>query len=90
ELAASDGSIVITWTELGLGGIRKLSHLFTEFAAQNETVAQLGRSGEVFDPVPNPRYQQPGDELFIAEPAQPKLIQTWRTQLNEYRAHLIA
>lgn len=90
ELAASDGSIVVSWTELGLGGIRKLSHLFTEFAARSETVVQLGRNGEVFNPAPNPRYQQPGDELFIAEPAQPKVVQVWRTQLNEYRTHLVA
>lgn len=90
ELAASDGSIVATWTELGLGGIMKLSHLFSEFAARNEAVAQLGRNGEVFNPAPSPRYQQPGDELFIAEPAQSKVIQAWRTQLNEYRAHLVA
>ena len=90
ELAASDGTIVVTWTELGLGGIRKLSHLFSEFAARNETVAHLGGNGEVFNPAPNPRYQQPGDELFVAEPAQPKVIQAWRVQLNEYRAHLVA
>jgi hypothetical protein len=90
ELAASDGSIVVSWTELGLGGIRKLSCLFSEFAARNETVAQLGRNGEIFDPAPNPRYQQPGDELFIAEPAQPKLFQAWRAQLNEYRTSLVA
>lgn len=32
ELAASDGSIVVTWTELGLGGIRKFADLFAEFA----------------------------------------------------------
>ena len=90
ELSVSDGTIVVTWTELGLGGIRKLSHLFSEFAGRNETVAQLGRNGEVFNPAPNPRYQQPGDELFVAEPVQPKVIQAWRTQLNEYRADLVA
>jgi len=90
ELATSDGTIVVTWTELGLGGIRKLSHLFSEFAARNETVAHLGGNGEVFNPAPNPRYQQPGDELFVVEPAQPQVIQAWRVQLNEYRAHLVA
>ena len=90
ELATSNGTIVVTWTELGLGGIRKLSHLFSEFTARNETVAQLGGNGEVFNPAPHPRYQQPGDELFVVEPAQPKVIQLWRVQLNEYRAHLVA
>lgn len=90
ELAASDGSIVITWTGLGLGGIRKLADLFTEFAGRNETIAQLGKNQKIFDPVPNPQYQQPGDELFVAELAQPKVFQAWRTQLNEYCTHLIA
>lgn len=90
ELAASDGTIVVTWTELGLGGIRRLADLFTEFVARNETVARLGRNGEVFDPAPNPRYQQPGDELFIPEPAQPKIVELWRAQLNEYRSPLVA
>lgn len=90
ELAASDGSIVITWTDLGLGGIRKLANLFAEFVGRNETIAQLGRDQKIFDPIPHPQYQQPGDELFVVEPAQSSVIQTWRTQLNEYRAHLIA
>jgi hypothetical protein len=48
ELANSTGTVVVTWTELGLGGIRRLVDLFTEFAADNKTVAQLGRDGEVF------------------------------------------
>lgn len=90
ELAASDGTLVVTWTEIGLGGIRGLADLFMEFTARNETVAQLGRDGKVFDPAPNPRYQQLSDELFIPEPAQPKIIETWRAQLNEYRSHLVA
>ncbi len=90
ELAASDGSVVVTWTELGLGGVRRLADLFSEFAGGNETVIQLGRNGEVFDPAPSPRYQQPGDELFIPEPAQPKIFESWRAQLNGYRAQLVA
>ncbi|MDZ4296602.1 MAG: hypothetical protein U1A16_04525 [Patescibacteria group bacterium] len=89
ELAASGGTTVVTWTELGLGGIRRLADLFTEFTAGNETVARLGRTGEVFDPAPNPRYEQPGDELFIPEPAQPKILEAWRAQLSEYRSRLV-
>lgn len=90
KLAASDGTAVVTWAELGLGGIRRLADLFAEFATRNETVVQLGRNGDVFNPAPSSRYQQPGDELFIPEPAQPKIIETWRAQLNEYRLHLVA
>jgi hypothetical protein len=89
ELAASDGSIVVTWTELGLGGIQRLADLFREFAARNETVARLGRNGEIFDPAPNQHYQQPGDDLFIPKPAQPRIVESWRAQLEEYRSHLV-
>lgn len=90
ELAASDGIIVVTWTDLGLGGIRRISDLFAEFAVQNATIADLGRNEEVFNPAPYPQFQQPGDKLFVAEPAQPRVIQAWRTQLNEHRACLVA
>ena len=88
ELATSDGTIVVSWTELGLGGIRLLTVLFTEFANGNETVMQLGRNGQVFYPIPYLRYRQPGDELFVTESAQPKVFESWRAQLNEYRTRL--
>lgn len=90
ELAASDGNIVVTWTDLGLGGIRKLTDLFAEFAGQNEAIKKLGRNQEVFDPVPNLHHQQSGDELFVVEPAQPRVFQEWRKQLEEYRTSLVA
>lgn len=90
ELAKSDGAIVVTWTELGLGGIRRLTDLFTEFAGTNQTVARLGWKGEVFEPAPNQRYRHPGDELFIPEPAQPRIMEKWREQLMEYRSRLSA
>jgi len=89
ELAASDGSIVITWTDLGLGGIRKIGDLFAEFVGSNKTVERLGANHNVFDPDPRPPHQQSGNELFIAEPAQPKVFQVWRAQLEDYRNRLI-
>jgi hypothetical protein len=88
ELAASDGIFLVTWTEFGLSGIRRLSDLFAEFVNQNETIMRLGRKGEVFNPAPYPHWQS-GEELFITEPAQPKIVQAWRMQLNEYRACLV-
>ena len=90
ELAASDGTIVVTWTEIGLGGVRRLADLFTEFAAPNEMIAWLGKNGCVFDPNPYPHYHQPGDELFITESAQPQIIKMWLTQLDKYRSDLVA
>lgn len=90
ELAASNGTIVVTWTELGLGGLRRLVDLFfKEFAAGNETIAQLGRNGEIFNPAPSQHHQKPGDELFISEPAQPKIFEGWQVQLSEYRSRLL-
>ncbi|MCH8987107.1 hypothetical protein IIA94_02995 [Patescibacteria group bacterium] len=90
ELAISNGSIVVTWTDLGLGGIRKLTDLFAEFAGGKKSIVQLNQNQKVFDPVPSPRHQKPCDELFIAEPAQSIVIQTWRSQLHEYCNSLVA
>lgn len=89
ELAASDGNIIVNWTDLGLGGIRNLINLFDEFVGQNETVKELAKKQEVFNPALYPQYQQPGDELFITEPAQPKVFQMWQDQLKQYRNSLV-
>lgn len=89
ELAASDGNLVVAWTDLGLGGIHNISDLFMEFSRGNKTVMELGRREKIFNPIPFPEHQKPGDELFIAEPAQPKIFQKWKAQLDEYRAKLI-
>jgi len=84
RLAASDGTIVVTWTKIGLGGIRRLTDLFTEYASDNEAVAKLGMNGDIFDPAPYPHHKQPSGELFIPEPVQPKIFDLWRMQLDEY------
>lgn len=90
ELAASDGDIVVTWTDLGLGGIRSITALFDEFAQRREAIVRLGGNHEVFQPDPHPPYQRPVNELFVAEPAQPRVFDAWRAQLSEYRALLVA
>lgn len=90
ELAGSDGNILVTWTELGLGGIRSIQDLFEEFAGGNESIERIARRQEVFAPVPYPAHQNLADKLFIAEPAQPKVLRAWRAQLEEYRASLVA
>ena len=89
EIAESDGSIIITWSELGLGGIRKLSSLFHEFAGGNDLVRDLARrvSG-IFTPAPSQQFQQPSQEMYIAEPAQAVVFENWRKQLKSYRARL--
>lgn len=88
EIVASDGNIVVTWSDLGLGGIRRMGDLFSEFVNGNETVMRLGGSGEIFNPVPDSRYRE-HRELFVTEPAQPKLFKIWRTQIEDYRNRLV-
>lgn len=90
EIAGSDGTIVVTWTDLGLGGLRRIADLFVEFASDNGKIIELGEDNKVFDPAPYPRHQQSGDELFIAETIQPKLIEEWAQQLDRYRNSLVA
>lgn len=89
ELAASNGSIIVNWGELGLGGIRRLSDLFSEFAKNNEEVRRLAHDGRVFDPQPFKHVSSWGHEdVFVIEPAQPKIFETWREQLQDYRQKL--
>jgi len=88
ELAASDGTLTVTFTDLGLGGIRSISQLFSEFAGGNGIIDEIGLNGDVFEPAPHPRNQQPGDELFVAEPSQGKVFDAWKNQLAAYRAKL--
>lgn len=84
EIASSSGSIIVTWADLGLDGIRRIDDLFNELAGENEKVKKLGRTGEVFDPTPYPH-----DKLFIIKSAQPDMIQTWKEQLDWYRNSLV-
>lgn len=82
ELAVSDGNIIITWTDIGFGGLRKVPDLFAEFAGQNEAIKQISEKLTLFYPPPK------GSELFIAETDQPIIFQAWRSQLNEYLVKL--
>ncbi|MFA6587668.1 MAG: hypothetical protein WCT08_01225 [Patescibacteria group bacterium] len=89
ELAASDGEIVVTWTELGLGGIRKASDLFREFSGNKDALWGLNTHQRIFQPDPSPFNQKDEEELFVIEPAQPKLFNLWQAQLEKYRASLV-
>lgn len=88
EIAASDGYIVVSWSDLGLGGIRQISELFDEFARGNKAVLELGRTGVIFVPAPWVRNQKPAEMPYVIEPAQPKLFKIWDGQLQAYRTRL--
>lgn len=83
------GQLLVTFTDLGLGGIRSLLDLFLlEFAYKNKTVVDLAQAYPVFDPHPLHRYREQTGRVLIAEPAQPKIFQAWETQLKELRRKL--
>jgi len=84
RLAESDGEIVVTWTDIGLGGIRTMVDLFEEFSVGKDAIKQVARSARIFEPAPYGRTT----DLFIAEPAQPRVMQTWKKQLEQYRVSL--
>lgn len=90
ELADNEGRTTVSWTELGLAGIRELRTLFNEFAGKNEAVHRLARLSSlgVFEPNPIQHFD-PGSELFITESAQPKIMREWKDQLERYRSSLI-
>jgi hypothetical protein len=90
ELAASEGEIIVTWTELGLGGMRSLRDLFDEFAGTNEMISMLSCNSDILDPVPHVDRQSDDEKMWVCEPAQPRLFKTWRQQIKSYRDSLAA
>ena len=91
ELAESEGTLVVTWSDLGLGGIQTLSSLYFEFSRGRKHVEDLGRSWQgVFTPDPQLSGRIGQERLYITEPVQPRVVRAWRAQLKEYRNQLVA
>jgi hypothetical protein len=87
QLARSqEGRVVVSWTDLGLGGLRMMIDLFLEVAKHKENVFALGQAKKsIFDPAP---IDHTGEGLFVAEIIQPSIFKTWERQLKEYRESL--
>lgn len=88
ELAASDGAVVVSWTEMNLGGLRSVSALFDEFAKGNGELTAFACRERLFEPDPHPPHVKPGDEPYVAEPFQPALFKQWHEQLDSFRAKI--
>ena len=87
EIASSEKDFVLSWTKMSLGGIRPISNLFEEFASIS--VQDLAHSKlSPFNPAPYSQNFKHQDQLFIIEPAQPKVFDAWRSQLKNYRDSL--
>jgi hypothetical protein len=87
QLAVSqEGRILVSWTEMGLGGLRQMIDLFLEVAKHKEDVFALGQAKEsIFYPAP---IAHKGDSLFVAETIQPSIFKAWEKQLKKYRESL--
>lgn len=88
-ISQKENGLLISWADLGLGGIRKMSTLFGEFSKGNKAIERLAEKQEVFDPNPYPYHQESGLEMFLAEPAQPYIFQFWQEQLKDYQRSLV-
>ncbi len=75
---------VISWSDIGLGGVKSVEHLFQELFGKNANVLKLAYSNiSPFNPDPR-NWPRKEDKLFVLEPDQPKLFKQWRTQLQEF------
>ncbi len=87
RIAANElGRVVISWTDLGLGGLREIGDLFREFARGNQAIHELSSKTSIFQPSPLHSAYAPGNtEQYVVEPAQPRLFRLWHQQLDNYR-----
>lgn len=83
-LAASDGSIMVTWIELGLPGLKKLSDVFTAFKDANRAAMRLHNNELVFTPSPTLRDPEDRTELFVTQEIHAKVMHSWWKQLTNY------
>lgn len=85
EIVKGGGEIVVSWTEMGMGGIRPIEGIFDEFRGEDNDnmVKQLCRSGmSPFEPNP---YSLITKDAFLPEPYQPLLFHIWTEQLKNFK-----
>lgn len=90
EMVAENGEVIVSWTQLKLGGIRSIPMLFEEFLYINGTGRQgierlASSSVSPLEPNPVARGQE---EYFLTEPYQPLLFKLWMTQLYDFKNSL--
>lgn len=87
ELAASDGIIHLTFTDLGLEGLRYRPDFFKKFVNGNDEVFKLYKN-KVFSPAPFPLEPGEGEVLYDTKAIQCYLTRRWSKQLRTYRDSL--
>ena len=79
------GTFTVSWTEIGLGGIKIIGELFDEFVGYKEKIKELAKSRF------NPFEPDPKEDCwkFIPEPFQPALFNIWQKQVDEFKSELV-
>ena len=77
EIAGSEGHILVTWTELGLTGLKNAVDLFKEFSGGNELLRKLAYRDEIFRP-------KISGNLYFAKSYQVQVHIEWHYQLTTY------
>ncbi len=84
QIAINKGEKIVSWTDIGLGGIRSIQELFLEFTSGNKELERLARSCvSPFDPDPFPRTSV--SDKYLPEPHQQALFELWNKQLERFK-----
>jgi hypothetical protein len=85
KIAESNGHIIVTWTDLGIAGLRSLSKLFEEFSQGRDEIEELARMRDMFIPQPHgERHSSSAKEKYAIESVQPRIMKGWSEQLEAY------
>lgn len=84
KVVAADGKLVVTWTNIQLGGIRSLQTLFEEFVNRNKKINELRHNPlSPFDFQPH-LCRDLTEPYYLPESIQPLILQLWRYQLENF------
>lgn len=84
---------VITWSSIGVEGIKSVGSIFRELYSYEKNKAVVALSASNLSPfIPAPSQQQNGvwttDRLFVLAPQQDRLVWQWKRQLADFKALL--
>lgn len=83
EIAAADGTLTITWEQLGLVGLVSTAELFEQFRGQNALLWRLTQSE--FNPFnPKPLSNGGHANFWFLQKEALEIFQIWRWQLNNH------
>ncbi|MFA6341060.1 MAG: hypothetical protein WCX27_02355 [Candidatus Paceibacterota bacterium] len=88
KVAASEETIMISWTELGIGGLREIADLLEEFANRKDDVTRFFRTQQLYGLMPLLDFETRENLLFLTEPVQPMIFDFWEKELEKYRDKL--